>query len=80
MAALRGGEEEGPSVGDATALVGAEGAHVGFLKKVLVVGQRGEAFLQVGAQRGFAGLNVRGKPTGLIGRGRGVYVRAPGAT
>jgi hypothetical protein len=66
-----GGEKKGPGVGDAAAGVGAEGADVSFLHEIVVVGQRGKPFREVGAQGGFMGLNLLGKPLGLIGRGHG---------
>ena len=67
-----GGEEEGPGVSHATAGVGAEGSDISFLHEIVVVGQSGKPFREVSAQGRFVGLNLLGKPSGLISRGHGV--------
>ena len=68
-----GGEQKGSGVGDASAGVGAEGSNVGFLHEIVVVGQSGKPFREVGAQGWFVGLNLLGKPLGLFGRGHGKF-------
>ncbi len=73
-----GGEEEGPGVSHATAGVGAEGSDISFLHEIVVVGQSGKAFREIGAQGRFVGLNLLGKPLGLISRGHGVKLTGNG--
>ncbi|MCX6933003.1 MAG: hypothetical protein NTZ29_10000 [Verrucomicrobia bacterium] len=66
-----GGEKKGPGVGHAPAGVGAEGTNIGLLHEIVVVGQSWEAFREISAQGRFMGLNLLGKPLGLISRGHG---------
>jgi len=50
-----GGEEKGLGVADAAGVFGAEEAGVGLLHEVVVIAERREAGLEVGAQGGFMG-------------------------
>ena len=60
-------EEERLRMREPGGVFDAQQARIRFLHQIVVVGERGETFRQVGAQGRLMRLHVLGKPTGLFG-------------